>query len=86
MSRLGDVSVNVRKKAFMLTQLLVEEAGSKQAEQIMQSAAAELLPMLCKMQKALPSSPLGAAEHQKARAWTLSTAAPGLCCRPAYCN
>ena len=63
--RLQDTSINVRKKAFMLSQVFEDAASTSHHTQTLMDAASELLPTLCKMLQALPTSPLGAADHQK---------------------
>lgn len=67
--RLQDTSINVRKKAFMLSQIFEDAASHSRQVQTIMAAASGLLPTLCKMLQALPTSPLGAADHQKVGYW-----------------
>ena len=49
----------------MLSQIFEDAASRSLHTQTIMIAASELLPTLCKMLQALPTSPLGAADHQK---------------------
>ncbi len=57
--------MNVRKKAFKINQLFAKAASHGQAKDILAHAAAQLLPVLCKMLQASPASSIGSPEHQK---------------------
>ena len=63
--RLQDTSITVRKKAFSLIQMSEDAVSNPGHIKTIMSAAAELMPTLCKMLQVLPASPLGAADHQK---------------------